>query len=134
MVKNYHLSTNHKPNDVPLVYLIGGLTMKTSMVTILAIIFLSTVNQHVVNADPQTDVGTYLLTVVKENGQDVLYRINTKTGQVWNYLERFILSSDRIAKNDQERSRVDKVIQSAKSMGKNVFTQPYWELTSEESS
>jgi hypothetical protein len=86
------------------------------------------------NAQPQVrpagaqEVGTYQLFKAANAGQDELYRINTKTGQVWLYAEYAILSSDDV---DPKVPGLDKVIEQAAKEKESVYTLPYWDLTPE---
>lgn len=78
------------------------------------------------------EVGTYLLFKLNEGGKEVLYKINSKTGQVWCYSEYVVVSSDDLGVTGKEKEGLDKMIVAAQKQGKNVYTMPYWVLTSDE--
>lgn len=75
--------------------------------------------------------GTYALVENRENNATTLYRINTKTGEVWCYAERAILRSGDVGLVGEARESLDLLIENARKEGKNVYTLPYWEITSE---
>lgn len=101
--------------------------------TTLLLFFL---NSSAKSADNVTsnEVGTYSLFKTNEEGKDVLYKINTKTGQVWCYNEYVIMSSEDLGLTGKEKEGLDKLIADAKAKGKNVYTLPFWSLTSDEKS
>src|SRR4030095_2033646 len=76
-------------------------------------------------------VGTYQLFTVTVNGKGELYRINTKTGQVWLHTEYVIPTSESIGARGAEKESLDKLIDVAAKQGKNVYTLPYWAPTEE---
>lgn len=78
------------------------------------------------------EVSTYSLFKINEGGKEVLYKINTKTGQVWCYSEYAVMNSDDLGVTGKEKESLDKLIGDAKKQGKNVYTMPFWTLTSEE--
>jgi len=78
------------------------------------------------------EAGTYqLLTMKKNTGGEELYKINTKTGQVWLYSEYAIVTSDDIGAKGTVKDGLDKLIAEANSQKKNVYTLPFWDLTAE---
>lgn len=78
------------------------------------------------------EVGIYSLFKINDEGKEVLYKINTKTGQVWCYSEYAVMNSDDLGVTGKEKEGLDKLIGDAKKQGKNVYTMPFWTLTSEE--
>ena len=94
-------------------------------------LFLSNATALAGSLQPE-EVGAYSLFKISEEGKDVLYKINTKTGQVWEYSEYAVMSSDDLSLTGTEKENVDKMITQARMQGKNVYTTPFWTLTSEE--
>ena len=76
-------------------------------------------------------VGTFSLFKMTEEGKEVLYRINTKTGQVWCYSEYLVLNSDSLGVTGKEKEGVDKLLAEASRQGKHVYTMPFWAPVSE---
>lgn len=79
----------------------------------------------------RNEVGTCQLFKMTNNGKDGLYRINTKTGQVWLYSEYAILTTDDLAVKENAKAGIDKLLEDARKQGKNLYTMPFWNLTSE---
>jgi hypothetical protein len=77
------------------------------------------------------DTGTYQLLALSKNGKDELYRINTKTGQVWLYSEYVVLDSNSLGLSGSAKASLDKLIAEASAQGKNVYTVPFWDQTAE---
>lgn len=77
------------------------------------------------------DTGTYQLLALTKNGKDELYRINTKTGQVWLYSEYVVLDSNSLGLSGSAKASLDKLIAEASAQGKNVYTVPFWDQTAE---
>jgi hypothetical protein len=77
------------------------------------------------------EVGTFQLLNVIKNGENVLYRINTKTGQVWSYSEYAIVDSASVGATGAAKEGLDKLIGQAARDKKNVYTLPFWDVTAE---
>jgi len=78
------------------------------------------------------EVGTYALFKIKEDKNEVLYKINTKTGQVWCYTESLILKAEDMKDlSDKEKEGLNKIINQADKQKQHVYTLPYWVPTSE---
>ena len=84
------------------------------------------------NSTLDNEAGTFQLFKIKEGENEVLYKINTKTGTVWNYSERLIVSSSNVGFSEKQKKWIDKLLEAAKQKGTNLYTPPYWVLTSEE--
>jgi hypothetical protein len=78
------------------------------------------------------DIGTYALFKIREGNNEVLYKINTKTGKVWCYSDNVILKSEDFGLTGKEAERLNKLISQATKEKKHVYTLPYWWPTSEE--
>jgi hypothetical protein len=83
------------------------------------------------NRLPPGETGTYQLMKVAKAGGDELYRINTKTGQVWLYSEFVVLDSESVGATGLAKDGLDKLIAEARRQGKNVYTAPFWDATAE---
>ena len=68
----------------------------------------------------QDEVGTFSLFKITEEGKDVLYKVNTKTGQVWCYSEYVTMSGDDSGLTGKEKEDFDKFLTDARSKGKNA--------------
>ena len=69
--------------------------------------------------------------ITKSGGGDELYRINTRTGQVWLHTERVLISTESISGSAAQKAGLEKLIEGAGKQGKNVYTLPYWAPTNE---
>lgn len=79
----------------------------------------------------QNEVGTYSLFKLKENNKEVLYKINTKTGQVWCYDEFQILKAEDLGFIGKEADSLNKLISDANKKKMGVYTLPFWSPTSD---
>ena len=75
------------------------------------------------------EAGTYQLITVNNGQQDLLYKINTKTGQVWVYGPMPVKDFADVDVSPDAQERLKKLIAEAKEKGKTVFTTPMWILT-----
>lgn len=108
----------------------NGLLFLVILIMIATVFLYNTANSE--NDKKVDEVGTYALFKINDGSKEVLYRINTKTGQVWCYSEYAILSSKDIGVTGKEKESLDNLIEQTNKQGKNVYTLPYWMLTSEE--
>jgi hypothetical protein len=72
------------------------------------------------------EVGTYALVVGKDG---ILYKINTKTGKVWSYEERWIPGPAYLKATGISRKDLDKLFREADEDGGSVYSYPYWDQT-----
>ncbi|MDP2922599.1 MAG: hypothetical protein Q8O30_02605 [Candidatus Omnitrophota bacterium] len=107
------------------------------MKKILIIILCSTTFFCPKNAFSQNnnnEVDTFQLTTVRNAEKEDLYRINTKTGEVWVYGEFVVLDENQLTIDEKAKGGLKKLIEQAKKQGKQVYTLPCWRLTDEKPS
>lgn len=103
---------------------------KVIILCFVATLFFNTTSSFAEIND--SDVGRYQLFSIKENGKEVLCRIDTKTGKVWQYAPQAVLSENDINDSEPERKEaMKKMLSAARAKGKSVATLPYWVPLSE---
>ncbi len=80
------------------------------------------------------EAGTFQLITVNNGAKQELYRINTKTGEVWEYNEFVVLDENSLAITPKAKEGMRQLLEQAKKQGKNVYTIPHWQLTNEQPS
>jgi len=86
---------------------------------------------HRPRASAGSPTGTFQLFAVSESGKETLYRINTRTGQVWTYSEYVLLPGDEVGPNARGKAELQKFIEDTGRQGKSVYSAPYWKATPE---
>jgi hypothetical protein len=76
------------------------------------------------------EAGTYQLQVLTNEGTSELYRINTKTGQVWRHAEHEIVDAESLP-GGAGVPGANRLFAEASRQGKKLYSAAYWKATSE---